>query len=42
MGSEYTEADEETVVSALRAASFDEKLKKLPNGIHSQLTTDFS
>ena len=42
MGGEYTDADEETVLSALRAASFDEKLKQLPNGIHSQLTTEFS
>ena len=42
MGGEYTEADEQTVLSALRAASFEEKLKKLPNGIHSQLTTEFS
>ena len=42
MGGEYTDADEEAVMSALRAASFDEKLKQLPNGIHSQLTTEFS
>ncbi|MBQ9080672.1 MAG: ABC transporter ATP-binding protein [Clostridia bacterium] len=42
MGGEYTDADEATVMSALRAASFDEKLKQLPNGIHSQLTTEFS
>lgn len=42
MGGEYTDADEEAVLSALRAASFDEKLKQLPNGIHSQLTTEFS
>lgn len=42
MGGEYTEADEEKVMSALKAASFDEKLKSLPNGIHSQLTTEFS
>ena len=27
---------------ALKAASFDEKIKCLPNGIHSQLTTEFS
>ncbi|MBE6698639.1 MAG: ABC transporter ATP-binding protein [Ruminococcaceae bacterium] len=42
MGGEYTDADEEAVMSALRAASFDEKLKQLPNGIQSQLTTEFS
>ena len=42
MGGEYTDADEETVMAALRAASFEEKLKQLPNGIHSQLTTEFS
>ena len=42
MGGEYTDADEETVMSALKAASFDEKLKDLPNGIGSQLTTEFS
>lgn len=42
MGGEYIDADEETVMAALRAASFDEKLKQLPNGIHSQLTTEFS
>ena len=41
MGGEYTDADEEAVMAALRAASFDEKLKQLPNGIHSQLTTEF-
>lgn len=42
MGGEYTDADEEAVLSALRAASFEEKLKQLPEGIHSQLTTEFS
>ena len=42
MGGEYTDADEEAVMSALSAASFDKKLKQLPNGIHSQLTTEFS
>lgn len=42
MGDEYTEADEDAVMSALRAASFEEKLAKLPNGIYSQLTTEFS
>ena len=42
MGGEYTDEDEEAVLSALRAASFEDKLKQLPNGIHSQLTTEFS
>ncbi|MBQ9162089.1 MAG: ABC transporter ATP-binding protein [Clostridia bacterium] len=42
MGGEYTDADEEAVMYALRAASFDGKLEQLPNGIHSQLTTEFS
>lgn len=42
MGGEYTEADEERVMSALRAASFEEKLSELPFGIHSQLTKEFS
>ena len=40
-GGEYTDDEEDTVMSALRAASFDEKLVKLPNGIHAQLTTEF-
>lgn len=42
LGGEYTDADEERVLAALRAASFEEKLKTLPNGIHSQLTREFS
>lgn len=42
MGGKYTDADEEAVMSALRAASFDGKLRQLPNGINSQLTTEFS
>ena len=42
MGGEYADADEERVLSALHAASFDDKLKQLPNGIHTQLTTEFS
>ena len=42
MGGEYTDADEAAVMKALCAASFDEKLGQLPNGIHSQLTTEFS
>lgn len=42
MGGEYTDGDEQTVLQALGAASFDEKLKQLPQGINSQLTTEFS
>ncbi len=41
MGAEYTDADEATVLHALGAASFDDKLATLPNGIHSQLTREF-
>ena len=42
LGGVYTEADRQAVMSALHAASFDDKLKRLENGIHSQLTTEFS
>ncbi len=42
MGGEYSDENEGTVLSALKAASFDEKLRQLSNGIHSQLTTEFS
>lgn len=42
MGGEYTDADEDAVMSALKAASFGDKLEQLPCGIHSQLTTEFS
>ena len=42
MGGEYEDGDEEAVMSALKAASFGNKLNELPNGIHSQLTTEFS
>ncbi len=42
MGREFSEADGSNVMSALSAASFDEKVKHLPNGIHSALTTEFS
>ena len=42
MGGEYEDGDEEAVISALKAASFGNKLNELPNGIHSQLTTEFS
>ena len=41
MGGEYRADDEEKVLSALKSASFEEKLKTLPQGIHSQLTTEF-
>ena len=42
MGGEYTEADEPAVRAALTAAAFDDKLGKLPNGVNTQLTTEFS
>lgn len=41
LGGEYTDADEERVMKALRAASFEEKLETLPQGIHTQLTREF-
>jgi len=42
MGGEYDDTDEEKVKAALEAASFGDKLKQLPDGIYSQLTTEFS
>lgn len=42
MGGEYHEQNEETVLQALRAASFEEKLQTLPQGIHSPLTREFN
>ena len=42
MGGEYHEQDEEQVMHALRAASFEEKLQTLPQGIHSPLTREFN
>ena len=42
MGGEYHEQNEETVLQALRAASFEEKLQTLPQGIHSHLTREFN
>ena len=42
MGGEYTEADEPAVRAALTAAAFDDKLRQLPNGLQTQLTTEFS
>lgn len=42
LGGEYTPQDENCVLSALDAVSFQEKLATLPNGIHSQLTREFS
>ncbi len=42
MGGEYTDEDEERVMSALSAASFGDKLAQMPQGIHSQLTTEYS
>ena len=42
IGGEYHYCDEERVLKALRAASFEEKLKELPDGIHTHLTREFS
>lgn len=42
LGGEFDPKNEEIVLSALKAASFDDKLQKLPYGINSQLTTEFS
>ena len=41
LGGPYTEDREETVLAALRSASFEDKLAKLPQGIHTQLTREF-
>lgn len=42
LGGEFDLKNEEVVLSALKAASFGEKLQELPDGINSQLTTEFS
>lgn len=42
LGDEYTEDKKENVLSAIRAASFESKLKTFENGINTQLTTEFS
>ena len=41
LGGEYTPQEEETVLKALRAASFEEKLAALPEGILTPLTREF-
>ena len=41
MGGEYTESDEKTVLDALDAADFLEKLASLKDGIHTHLTREF-
>ncbi len=41
LGGEYTEDKRETVLSALKSASFDNKLSELENGIDTQLTKEF-
>ena len=41
LGGPYTEDQEQTVLAALHAASFEDKLATLPNGIHTQLTREF-
>ncbi len=40
-GGPYTEDREQTVLAALHSASFEDKLAKLPDGIHTQLTREF-
>ena len=42
MGGEYIDTDEQTVLQALQAASFEDKLATLPQGLESHLTTEFS
>lgn len=42
IGGEYTEQDKDSVLRALKAASFEDKLETLPKGIHTQLTREFS
>ena len=41
LGRPFEDGDEERVMMALKAASFEDKLATLPNGIHSQLTREF-
>ena len=41
VGGVYTPDREKDVLSALHAASFDDKLASLPHGIHTQLTREF-
>ena len=42
LGGVFDERDSDTVWSALEAASMAEKVRELPNGINSQLTTEFN
>ena len=42
MNGEYTEKDRETVLSALKAADFTEKLDSLKDGIDTHLTREFN
>lgn len=42
MGGDASEADRPTIEAALHAASFDDKLATLPQGLETQLTTEFS
>ncbi|MBQ8309555.1 MAG: ABC transporter ATP-binding protein [Clostridia bacterium] len=42
MGGDYSDADRETVIEALRAASFADKLASIPAGLDAQLTREFS
>ncbi len=42
MNGEYTDAERDTVLKALEAADFSEKLAKLENGIDTHLTREFN
>ena len=42
MNGNYSEGDENTVIEALHAADFDEKLAKLDDGISTHLTREFN
>ena len=41
LGGEFTDADEERVMRAIRAASFEDKLNTFEKGIHTHLTQEF-
>ncbi len=41
LGGEYTQDKEKTVLDALKRATFEDKLKELPQGIHTNLTREF-
>lgn len=41
LGDEYDDSKQQTVINALRAATFDNKLNDLKDGIHTPLTREF-